>query len=147
VDGNIAVWRNLKEAIWHSVSHTLSIDVFRVNTGPARIITVAYCFMVCWFLCSVSFVDTCHCCGSTRYCFNRMLLVICKGSLVLILASKNCCILIDLLLQMLLLSGPNAILERAKNDGMKACQVSTKVQVLCHPCHCLRCMLATMLVL
>ena len=36
----------LQEALWHGLSHTLSIDVFRVNTLPARIVTAAYAFLV-----------------------------------------------------------------------------------------------------
>ena len=41
-----ALLRGFKEALWHSVSHTLSIDVFRVNSFCARIVTVAYAFLV-----------------------------------------------------------------------------------------------------
>jgi hypothetical protein len=37
---------NLKEAFWHSIAYTLAIDVFVVNSTSARIILVAYCFMV-----------------------------------------------------------------------------------------------------
>jgi ABC-type amino acid transport substrate-binding protein len=36
----------LREAFWHGLSHTLSIDVFRVNTLPARLVTAAYAFIV-----------------------------------------------------------------------------------------------------
>jgi hypothetical protein len=36
----------LKETLWHSVSHTLSIDVFRVHSFPARLVTVGYAFLV-----------------------------------------------------------------------------------------------------
>ena len=32
--------------MWHSLSHTLSMDVFRVNSFSARIITIAYAFLV-----------------------------------------------------------------------------------------------------
>ena len=38
--------RGLRECVWHSVCHTLSIDVFRVRSFPARIVTVAYAFLV-----------------------------------------------------------------------------------------------------
>ena len=37
---------NLKEAIWHSFAYTMSIDVFVVSSTSARIVVVAYCFMV-----------------------------------------------------------------------------------------------------
>jgi len=36
----------LAQCFWHSVSHTLSIDVFNVSSFPARIITAAYAFLV-----------------------------------------------------------------------------------------------------
>lgn len=36
----------LKEAMWHSVSHVLSFNVFVVNATPARIVVAAYAFMV-----------------------------------------------------------------------------------------------------
>eukprot|EP00892_Ulva_mutabilis_P009355 jgi/Ulvmu1/6792/UM030_0130.1 len=36
----------LRECLWHSISHTLSIDVFKVRSLPARIITAAYAFLV-----------------------------------------------------------------------------------------------------
>lgn len=36
----------LVQCLWHSVSHTLSIDVFHVRSFPARIITAAYAFLV-----------------------------------------------------------------------------------------------------
>ena len=45
-NGHRALLHGLKEALWHSISHTLSIDVFRVNSFPSRIITVAYAFLV-----------------------------------------------------------------------------------------------------
>ena len=44
--GKLDVWRGLRECMWHSVSHTLSIDVFRVSSFSARIVTVAYAFLV-----------------------------------------------------------------------------------------------------
>ena len=58
-DGNLHLLRNLKEALWHSIAHTLSIDVFRVHTLAARIVTMAYCFMVRSFsrLCAGSHFD------------------------------------------------------------------------------------------
>lgn len=37
---------NLKEAIWHSLAYTMSIDVFVVSSTPARMVVVAYCFVV-----------------------------------------------------------------------------------------------------
>jgi hypothetical protein len=37
---------NLKEAFWHSIAYTLSIDVFVLSSTSARIVLVAYCFMV-----------------------------------------------------------------------------------------------------
>jgi Ligand-gated ion channel/Bacterial extracellular solute-binding proteins, family 3 len=44
--GRLSILHGLKEALWHSISHTLSIDVFRVNAFPSRMVTVAYGFMV-----------------------------------------------------------------------------------------------------
>ena len=44
--GRLSILHGLKEAMWHSISHTLSIDVFRVNAFPSRIVTVAYGFLV-----------------------------------------------------------------------------------------------------
>eukprot|EP00892_Ulva_mutabilis_P001091 jgi/Ulvmu1/10983/UM007_0162.1 len=44
--GELNVLWGIKEAMWHSVSHTLSIDVFRVTSLPARIVTAAYAFLV-----------------------------------------------------------------------------------------------------
>ena len=35
--------------MWHSLSHTLSIDVFRVSSFSARIIVAAYAFLVLIF--------------------------------------------------------------------------------------------------
>ena len=37
---------NLKEAVWHSLAYTMSIDVFVVSSTPARLVVVAYCFVV-----------------------------------------------------------------------------------------------------
>jgi hypothetical protein len=36
----------LKECLWHSISQTLSIDVFKVSSLPARIVTASYAFLV-----------------------------------------------------------------------------------------------------
>ena len=44
--GHLSLLHGLKEALWHSISHTLSIDVFKVNAFPSRLITVAYGFLV-----------------------------------------------------------------------------------------------------
>lgn len=44
--GHLSILHGLKEALWHSISHTLSIDVFKVNAFPSRLITVAYGFLV-----------------------------------------------------------------------------------------------------
>eukprot|EP00892_Ulva_mutabilis_P009350 jgi/Ulvmu1/6788/UM030_0126.1 len=45
-DGKIDIPRGLRECMWHSVCHTLSIDVFRVRSFSARIVVVAYAFLV-----------------------------------------------------------------------------------------------------
>eukprot|EP00892_Ulva_mutabilis_P009348 jgi/Ulvmu1/6786/UM030_0124.1 len=45
-DGRLHVLRGLRECMWHSVCHALSIDVFRVRSFSARIVTVAYAFLV-----------------------------------------------------------------------------------------------------
>lgn len=45
-NGELSILHGLKEALWHSISHTLSIDVFRVNAFPSRMVTVAYGFLV-----------------------------------------------------------------------------------------------------
>ena len=45
-NGHLSILHGLKEALWHSISHTLSIDVFRVNAFPSRMVTVAYGFLV-----------------------------------------------------------------------------------------------------
>jgi hypothetical protein len=37
---------NLKEAFWHTIAYTLNIDIFVVNSASARIVVVAYCFLV-----------------------------------------------------------------------------------------------------
>lgn len=44
--GRPSILVGLKEALWHSISHTLSIDVFQVNAFPSRLVTVAYGFLV-----------------------------------------------------------------------------------------------------
>jgi hypothetical protein len=44
--GRFSLLHGMKEALWHSISHTLSIDVFKVNAFPSRLITVAYGFLV-----------------------------------------------------------------------------------------------------
>lgn len=44
--GNLSILFGLKECLWHSISQTLSIDVFRVSSLPARIVTAAYAFLV-----------------------------------------------------------------------------------------------------
>eukprot|EP00892_Ulva_mutabilis_P009353 jgi/Ulvmu1/6790/UM030_0128.1 len=45
-DGKIDIPRGLRECLWHSLSHTLSIDVFHVHSFSARIVVVAYAFLV-----------------------------------------------------------------------------------------------------
>ena len=40
------ILHGLLQSFWHAMSHALSIDVFRVQTLPARIVTVAYGFTV-----------------------------------------------------------------------------------------------------
>jgi hypothetical protein len=45
-DGKINFLHGLKETLWHAVSHTLKIDVFRVYSFPARLVTVGYAFLV-----------------------------------------------------------------------------------------------------
>lgn len=44
--GNLSILVGLKEAMWHSIAHTLSIDVFQVNAFSSRLVTVAYAFLV-----------------------------------------------------------------------------------------------------
>eukprot|EP00892_Ulva_mutabilis_P006137 jgi/Ulvmu1/3896/UM018_0117.1 len=43
---SLEIANGLVQCLWHSVSHTLSIDVFHVRSMPARIITAAYAFLV-----------------------------------------------------------------------------------------------------
>jgi hypothetical protein len=44
--GKLHIFHGLTESLWHSVSHTLSIDVFKVHSFPSRLITAAYAFLV-----------------------------------------------------------------------------------------------------
>ena len=44
--GRLSLLHGLKEALWHSIAHTLSIDVFRVHALPSRLVTIAYGFLV-----------------------------------------------------------------------------------------------------
>lgn len=44
--GRLHILHGITESLWHSISHTLSIDVFKVHAFPSRIITAAYAFLV-----------------------------------------------------------------------------------------------------
>jgi Ligand-gated ion channel len=44
--GRLHILHGLTESMWHSISHTLSIDVFKVHSFPSRLITAAYAFLV-----------------------------------------------------------------------------------------------------
>jgi Ligand-gated ion channel len=48
--GELSILHGLKEAMWHAVTHVMRMDVFSVNTFPARLVTAAYAFIVVIFI-------------------------------------------------------------------------------------------------